>query len=181
MVSQRTATWTSSKSGWSYVQSTSAVPRTLLYMVSPPLPDPKDIVEIKIAISSHNQGWCDDPDSGLWAWLEASVIRPHEDNTLPLTEIAASPAFAGTRDSPEDFANAFLVKGWKLQPLSEDCYSFQIMAAPTSRTYQLQEILLRPTHPQSESRLAESVSSNLINKKLLMGDRIAFWIRSQVS
>jgi hypothetical protein len=180
MVSEGITTWSASKSGWDYVQSFSTAPKTMLYMMTPPIPDPKEIVEIKITVSSHNQGWCTDPGSGLWAWLEA--LRSVEDHNLSRTEALVSQALTSTLESSEDFADAFLAKGWKLQPLSEDTYSFRIMDAPTTSAYQSQDVIWRPACHQSDCKSPpkRSSPSTRIEKELRMGDRFAFWIRCQV-
>jgi hypothetical protein len=151
-------------------------------MLTPPVPDPKDIVEIKITVSSHNQGWCTDAENGLWAWLEASLLRSVEDSGVPRTEVAASQILTATLDSPEDFTEGFLAEGWKLQPLSQDTCSSRIMDAPTTSWYRSQEITWGPFSDQSKSKSpsGRDSSPSLIAKELRTGDRIAFWIRSRV-
>ncbi|KAG9512297.1 hypothetical protein KCV07_g9538, partial [Aureobasidium melanogenum] len=150
-------------------------------MLTPPVPDPEDIVEIKVTVSSHNQGWCTNAENGLWAWLDASILRPLEDSSVPETEILASQILTSTLDSPEDFADGFQANGWRLQRLSQDTYSSRIMDVPTTSWYESQDIIWRPISHQSRITRPSrrSPSPGLIEKELRTGDRIAFWIRSQ--
>lgn len=47
---------------------------TALYMISSPLPS--DIEAIRFHITSHDQGWANDPQGPNWTWFAVSVLRP---------------------------------------------------------------------------------------------------------
>ena len=49
-------------------------PSTALCLISDPLP--ADISILELSITSHDQGFSDDPSQGTWTWFEVLIIRP---------------------------------------------------------------------------------------------------------
>lgn len=78
-------------------------PSTALHHVSDP--PPADISIPEFSITSHDQGFCNDPTKCTWTWYEVSIIRPWCEE--PGSDINNLKHNAGPKPNPEDFGVLF--------------------------------------------------------------------------
>jgi hypothetical protein len=161
----------------SAIVSSNGPPSTKLCYLSAPFASP--LHEIRFTIISHDQGYCKDPNSGLWTWFEASIVRHQTGEGVPIQLLHS------TRAVVEDFSQAIRDQGLEfvsiptVDALETQDVRFQISTVltrnPVSSSWQTHEI-----HWKRESTSnATSISSEFV-KALRPGDRIAVWARAQV-
>lgn len=80
---------------------------TGLYLVSNPLPE--HVSFIQFDITSHDQGWCTNPQGGVWSWFEVSVLGSWMEDANP--DLQNLPDKMSLKSCPDDFGKAFHEQG----------------------------------------------------------------------
>lgn len=154
-------------------------PSTALYLVSPPLP--AGVSTVQFHIVSHDQGWTDNPQGGLWTWFEVSIFRPLQSELNPDFPDVNDAKF--TKSRPDDFGNMIQELG------------FYFAYIPGEQTEQgntvLSSVFSLPMakHTANRDWQHHSVTWTLGDRNgegnqflslLEEGDRLAIWARAQV-
>lgn len=88
-------------------------PSAALCLVSSPLP--AEVSAARFYIVSHDQGWCENQQDGLWSWFEVSIFRPFQPVLNP-----EFPDANEIKSSPEDFGDMIQELGFHFADIPFD-------------------------------------------------------------
>jgi tetratricopeptide (TPR) repeat protein len=117
---------------------------TALYLISEPLPVNISILELNI--TSHDQGFCNDPNRGSWTWFEVSIIRAWcEEPDSDFEDLKHNTVL---KSHPEDFGDSIQERGWYFANIpvpdgrstGTDSISRKIIDNPVSRQWSVNRV-----------------------------------------
>lgn len=149
------------------------LPKTLLFLVSHPLP--ASVVGVKFSTISHNQGFCDCPDLGNWTWFEAAILR-----RLSAEEKDVSPRVRWAHTNVQEFAEEIQQQGWEFVSIANEetphlPLSILLHHTELSRQWRQNEVYWRRTDDHLPAEAKQFMDT------LREGDRIAVFVKAQVS
>ncbi|OJJ96326.1 hypothetical protein ASPACDRAFT_1883063 [Aspergillus aculeatus ATCC 16872] len=80
---------------------------TVLYLVSSPLPS--NVSTVVFNITTRNQGWCSNPQGGIWSWFEVSILGSWQENAMPDLGHLMNPAYI--QACPDNFGELLQQQG----------------------------------------------------------------------
>ncbi|KAJ5096690.1 hypothetical protein N7456_007411 [Penicillium angulare] len=150
---------------------------TALYLVTPPLP--AEIPAVRFDITSHDQGWCSDPQSGVWSWFEVSILRPITQDVNATRDHV--PQITDLKSCPEDFTEVLQAQGlfFRTLPTNDEPgpglhqVTQPLVRNRINRAWQSHTIIWRVGNLSEDGEgLLDLVQS---------GDRLAVWARAEVN
>lgn len=151
---------------------------TALYLVSHPLPAHVSVIQFDII--SHDQGWCSNPQDGVWSWFEVSILGLWQEHANP--DFRNLSDFMYLRPCPEDFGQTFQEQGLYFKDIPQgrnegagtvpSLISVPVAWNTIQRDWQHQAV----TWTRNNNDGDDGGFLPLLEE----GDRLAFWARAQV-
>lgn len=143
-----------------------------MYLVSPPLP--RGVSAVHFNITSHDQGYCDDPSKGLWSWFDVSILGTEREDEVPTFSDLSDPSCLKPR--PEDYGQVLQDRGLHLKDIpkgdsAKPGIAKRVTANKIHRTWQQQVIIWRLEDGGDEASFLSLLEE---------GDRLVIWARTQV-
>ncbi|KAJ5772185.1 hypothetical protein N7520_002714 [Penicillium odoratum] len=150
---------------------------TGLYLVSNPLPANISIVQFDI--TSHDQGWCTNPQGGVWSWFEVSILGSWMEDANPdlqnlLDEMSS-------KSSPDDFGKVFQEQGLYFKDIPGEKGEGS-NAKPAVRSVLIAKNAIQwdwQHHTITWTRDGSNGSGSRVLPLIEEGDRLAIWARTQ--
>lgn len=148
---------------------------TALYVISSPLPP--DIEAIRFHITSHDQGWADDPQGSTWTWFAVSILRPLAEGVGRTIHFEDTESI---KSEPGDFGAQLQDSGYYFEDITtEDGDGEHQRSAISIPLVDNQLGLQWQHHSITWSRLGGNDGSQLISL-LGEGDRLIIWACAEV-
>ncbi|RAH48749.1 CHAT domain-containing protein [Aspergillus brunneoviolaceus CBS 621.78] len=145
---------------------------TMLYLVSSPLPS--NVTTVLFDITTRNQGWCLNPQDGLWSWFEVSILGSWQENAMPDLGHLMNPPYI--QPCPDDFGELLQEQGLYFKEIpsgiaaSSSRISMELFRTSMSRSW-IEQVLI---YQKDGSERGESFASLLEE-----GDRLVIWARTK--
>lgn len=151
---------------------------TALYLVSPPLPAHVSVVQFDII--SHDQGWCTNPQDGVWSWFEVSILASWLEDANPELHNLSNAMYL--MSCPEDFGQMFQEQGLYFKDIPQERNESggtgpSVISVPVARNtiqWDWQH------HTVTWTRNGNNGGNGGFLPLLEEGDRLAIWARAQV-
>ncbi|KAI3011196.1 hypothetical protein M752DRAFT_296932 [Aspergillus phoenicis ATCC 13157] len=142
-----------------------------MYLVSPPLP--RGVSAVQFNITSHDQGWCDDPSKGLWSWFDVSILGTEREDEFPTFSGLSDPSYV--KPKPEDYGQVLQDRGLHFKDIPRGNpaklgIAKRVTANKIHRSWQQQVVTWRLEDGGEEASFLSLLEE---------GDRLVIWARTQ--
>ncbi|OJJ99339.1 hypothetical protein ASPACDRAFT_52732 [Aspergillus aculeatus ATCC 16872] len=148
---------------------------TTLYIVSAPLPPSISAVQFKI--TSHDQGWCSDPDNGSWSWFDASILGSWHEDQPPAFEDLSDPIYL--KSSPHDFGQMLQDRGFYFKDIPGRKDEDNMRSPGVTRCVVKNKIQTGWQNHTVTWRLEDGGENAEFLSLLEEGDRLVVWARAK--